>query len=333
MAVALEEWLSRIEHSIKPSMARNWRNYSAYYVNPYIGNRDVWDISGEVCDALYQKLLAEGRVKAKPKARPAAQPVHSRRLAADGRVLPCRPYRYDSARCYRLHAEDDPAVGQPIRLRKLGSKAASGEDSRKPLPPGLEPKTVVNAHRMLHRAWEDFTVWGWAKRNVIADAHPPRVPRKSRRFWTVAQLRAFLQRARRDRFFALWVLEATTGMRRCELAGSLRDLLDLEAGTLDIGPTRVVVDGRVIESDGKTENAQHVLAPRPVHGRCPDCAMSRCSTSNGQSSARITTILACCSAGKTACRLTLTRSPAGSRRSPGTRACRTSTSMTCAAAT
>ena len=174
VAVALEEWLSRIEHSIKPSMARNWRNYAAYYVNPYIGDRDVWDISGEVCDALYKKLLAEGRIKAKPKTRPAVRPVHARRLAADGHVLPCRPYRYDGARCYRRHAEDDPAIGQPMRLRKSGSKTARDEGSRKPLPPGLEPKTVVNAHRMLHRAWEDFTVWGWAKRNVIADAHPPR---------------------------------------------------------------------------------------------------------------------------------------------------------------
>ncbi len=35
--------------------------------------------------------------------------------------------------------------------------------------------------------------------------------------------------ARSDRFFALWVLEATSGMRRCELAGARRDLLDLEA--------------------------------------------------------------------------------------------------------
>ena len=52
-------------------------------------------------------------------------------------------------------------------------------------------------------------------------------------------------------------------MRRCELAGSLHDLLDLDAGTLDIGPTRVVVDGKVIESDGKTANAQHVLALDP----------------------------------------------------------------------
>jgi integrase len=116
---------------------------------------------------------------------------------------------------------------------------------------------------MLHRSWEDFAVWGWAKRNVVADAHPPRVPRKGRKVWTVAQLQTFLQRARSDPFFALWVLEATSGMRRCELAGARRDLLDLDAGTLAIQTTRVVVDGQVIESDGKTENAQHVLALDP----------------------------------------------------------------------
>jgi integrase len=80
---------------------------------------------------------------------------------------------------------------------------------------------------------------------------------------TVAQLQTFLQRARTDRFFALWVLEATSGMRRCELAGARRDLLDLAAGTLEIDVTRVVVEGQVIESDGKTENAQHLLALDP----------------------------------------------------------------------
>jgi integrase len=116
---------------------------------------------------------------------------------------------------------------------------------------------------MLHRAWEDFTVWNWAKRNVVADAHPPRVPRKGRKVWTVDQLQTFLQRARQDRFFALWVLETTSGMRRCELAGARRELLDLDGGTRQIEATRVVIDGKVIESDGKTENAQHLLALDP----------------------------------------------------------------------
>jgi len=263
---ALEEWLTRIEHSIKPSMVQNWRNYAAYYVIPYIGQRDLQGIDGAVCDALYAKLLAEGRVKARPRKRPGARVVHARRrLAPDGRALPCRPYSYDIVRCYRTHAEDDPAIGRPIEPRKLGRRAAEGaaEAAQRKLSPGLEPKTVVNAHRMLHRAWEDFAVWGWVRRNVVSDAHPPRVPRKGRKVWTVAQLQTFLQRTRSDRFFALWVLEATSGMRRCELAGARRDLLDLDAGTLTIEVTRVVIDGRVIESDGKTENAQHVLALDP----------------------------------------------------------------------
>ena len=214
-------------------------------------------LTGAVCDALYARLLAEGRVKAKPKQRPGTLAVHARRLTPDGRALPCWPHGYDTVRCYRTHAEDDPAIGQPIKPRKPGRRAAqdTAEAAQRKLPPGLEPKTVTNTHRMLHRAWEDFAVWGWAKRNVVSDAHPPRVPRKGRKIWTVAQLQTFLQRARSDRFFALWVLEATSGMRRCELAGARRDLLDLDAGTLAIETTRVVVDGQVIESDGKTENA------------------------------------------------------------------------------
>ena len=208
VADALEEWLTRIEHSIKPSMVQNWRNYAAYYVVPYIGQRDVQDITGAVCDALYAKLLAEGRVKARPRKPSSAQAVHVRRLAGDGREMPCRPYSYDTLRCHRKHAENDPLIGQPIKPRKLGRRAAedAAEAAQRKLSPGLEPKTVVNTHRMLHRAWEDFTVWGWAKRNIVSDAHPPRVPRKGRKVWTVAQLQRFLQYARSDGFFALWVV-------------------------------------------------------------------------------------------------------------------------------
>jgi hypothetical protein len=154
---ALEEWLTRIEHSIKPSMVQNWRNYAAYYVVPYIGQRDVQEINGAVCDALYAKLLAEGRVKAKPKKRSSTQAVHTRRLVPDGREMPCRPYSYDTVRCYRTHAENDPLIGQPIKSKKLGRRAAedASEAAQRKLSPRLEPKTVVNTHRMLHRAWED----------------------------------------------------------------------------------------------------------------------------------------------------------------------------------
>src|SRR5215475_3528983 len=212
--------------------------------------------------ALYAKLLAEGRVKARPRTRSRAQPVHIRRLSARGRVLECRPYRYDEVRCYRAHAADDRLLGKPIAARPRRLATAVDAHPRS-LPPGLEPKTVVNTHRMLHRAWEDFTAWGWAKRNVVKDAHPPYVPRKGRKVWSVSQLRTFLQRARPDRFFALWVLEVTSGMRRCELAGARVDALNFDLGTLALEVTRVVIDGRVVESDGKTENAQRIVVLDP----------------------------------------------------------------------
>jgi integrase len=259
---ALPEWLERIRHSLKPSMAANWQNYIAYYVVPHIGRRLVQEVDGSVCDALYAKLLAEGRLKAKPRPRANARPVHTRRLSATGRALPCRPYRYDDVRCYRVHSSDDLLLGQPITVRPRRSRSAGSDGPR--LSPGLEPKTVVNTHRMLRRAWEDFTAWGWAKRNLVRDAHPPYVPRKGRKIWSVAELRTFLERARQDRFFALWVLEATSGMRRSELAGTRIDGLDFEAGTLRLQGTRVVVDGQVVESDGKTENAQRVVVLDPL---------------------------------------------------------------------
>ena len=98
---------------------------------------------------------------------------------------------------------------------KRSERAGLRKGTQQSLPPGLEPKTVVNTHRMPHVAWEDFVAWGWAKRNVVKDAHPPRVVRKGRKVWTVAQLQTFLQCAQSDRIFALWVLEAMSGMRRC----------------------------------------------------------------------------------------------------------------------
>ena len=71
--------------------------------------------------------------------------------------------------------------------------------------------------------------------------------------WALRELAQWLRIARTDRFSGLWVLAATTGMRRSELAGLRKSMLDLEAATLAIEDTRVVVDGRVEDEDGKSE--------------------------------------------------------------------------------
>jgi integrase len=63
-----------------------------------------------------------------------------------------------------------------------------------------------------------------------------------------------------DRFAAIWVLAATSGMRRSELAGAERDHVDLQAAVLRIAPTRVVVRGKATDSDGKSESSERTIS-------------------------------------------------------------------------
>ncbi len=59
--------------------------------------------------------------------------------------------------------------------------------------PGLAPKTVVNVHRIMHRAWEDFEAWKWVHSKRREGRSPAVCPRQRRAVWSVAQLRAFLE--------------------------------------------------------------------------------------------------------------------------------------------
>jgi len=132
---------------------------------------------------------------------------------------------------------------------------------------GLAPKTVKNVHRMLHRAFVDAVAWDYMVSNPAEHASLPREQRRMSRNrpkpWTVDELTAWLRLALSDRFAALWLLAATSGMRRSELAGADRELLDLDAGTLSIEDTRVVVAGQTIDSDGKSNSGVRVISLDP----------------------------------------------------------------------
>jgi integrase len=66
-------------------------------------------------------------------------------------------------------------------------------------------------------------------------------------------------------FYALFLLAATTGLRRAELCGLRWPAVDLRSGTLSVEPdTRVEVNGIAQDSDGKSDNAPRMLALDPV---------------------------------------------------------------------
>src|SRR5450759_2716063 len=106
----------------------------------------------------------------------------------------------------------------------------------------------------MSKALRDAVTWGYLHTSPAEHAVVPKIRRlsDSRHVWTVEELGRWLDGALEDRFAGMWVLAATTGMRRSELAGVRRQMLDLDAGRLRVEGTRVVVAGRAQESDGKS---------------------------------------------------------------------------------
>lgn len=99
---------------------------------------------------------------------------------------------------------------------------------------GLAPKTIKNVHGIVHKALADAVKQGLLSRNPADAVEAPRAERTISDVWTLDELRGFLAHVVGDRMYAAWLLFATTGMRRGEVAGLAWDDLDLDAGTVAV---------------------------------------------------------------------------------------------------
>jgi integrase len=120
---------------------------------------------------------------------------------------------------------------------------------------GLSPRTVRYLHSIVHVALADALRWGLVVRNVADAATPPShsaAKATPPNTWTAGELRAFLTSAKDDRLFPLWLLYATTGVRRGEaLALRWRDV-DLDGAAIAIRSARVAAGYEVSESTPKS---------------------------------------------------------------------------------
>ena len=172
---------------------------------------------------------------------------------------------------YRMVVESHivPALGGVVLQRLTPAHLTAFyrallDDGRREGHGGLAPKTVRNVHGVLHAAFRDAVRWGYLPRNVAAGADLPKRMTPEMHVWDPEQLGVFLEHVRGDSLYAAWMLFATTGMRRGEVAGLRWSDVDLEAGRVSPRRPRVVVDYEVHVSEPKTAKGRRSLALDPV---------------------------------------------------------------------
>jgi integrase len=136
--------------------------------------------------------------------------------------------------------------------------AAGGKDGRP-----LSARTVQAVHMTVRKALGDAARWDLLARNVAALASPPKPRRADMRTWTAAELRAFLEHVAGERLAALWMLAASTGMRRGELLGLRWTDVDLDLARVAVRQTLVQAGREVVVSEPKTSRGRRSIALDP----------------------------------------------------------------------
>jgi integrase len=258
LADFLEEWLRAIEPTLRPSTFDSYSRNVRNHVIAHIGSVRLTKVDAGTLNGLYAHLLASGRRKPSRTGRGYSPDVVDRALdlRADGLTL--------AATAERLRAElaeaDHITKYTLACLLRRQAVAGDGDGSGA----HLDPRTVNYVHTIVHRAFKDAVRWSRLARNPADAADPPRGGQKSDgvHSWDAATLREFLaaSSASGDRLHPLWVLLATTGMRRGEALGLRRSDVDLDAGRLRVVQTIIQVRSKVTIGEPKTARGRRPIA-------------------------------------------------------------------------
>ena len=102
------------------------------------------------------------------------------------------------------------------------------------LKTGLSQRSVEQVHTVLHRALSHAMHWGLTSRNPAQLVSPPRPGRREMTALSGSQLQRLLEHTQGSRWHSLWVLIASTGLRKGEALGLGWQDVDLEAGRLTV---------------------------------------------------------------------------------------------------
>jgi len=165
---------------------------------------------------------------------------------------------YKTVRNYSLAIRHLAQSLGPIRLNRLTAMQIQEAYHE------LTPHSAAYAHRVLRRALNHAIRWGLLARNPALLVDAPRAPKREMRTWTAEQARRFLEVARSNRLYSLYLTIMTTGMREGELLGLRWSDVDLEKGEFTIRQALVKGGKNPIFKPPKTESGYRVVPIPPV---------------------------------------------------------------------
>ncbi|MGB9825061.1 MAG: tyrosine-type recombinase/integrase [Desulfofundulus sp.] len=148
---------------------------------------------------------------------------------------------------------------QSLYAKKLQKGRADGKDG------GLSTRMVRYMHSLLVESLNYAVSIKLIPENPAKSVKPVRVSQKEMTCLTPEQVKAFLEAAKSDRFFPLFVCALGTGLRRGELLGLKWQDVDLDKGTVTVRRTLArTKDGLVLQEPKSQASCRTVVLPEEV---------------------------------------------------------------------
>lgn len=165
----------------------------------------------------------------------------------------------------RVHLK--PSIGSvPLSKLQTGDvQRMYNAKLRKTGHEGVSARTIRYMHVILGAAIKQAVRENLVPRNVVQFASPPSSKRPEMHLWDNSQLKAFLERAKENRFYAAFIFALGTGCRRGEIIGLKWQDLDLDSGTVQIQTSLVTTNkGPKIEPPKTPRSRRAIPLPEEV---------------------------------------------------------------------
>ncbi|MBA2131964.1 tyrosine-type recombinase/integrase [Capillibacterium thermochitinicola] len=150
-----------------------------------------------------------------------------------------------------------PAIGKILLCKLTPMQLQTLYNSK--IKAGLSVSRVKHMHAIIHKALSHALKWGYVSYNVSDLVEKPKQRKKEMTVWNKEQVDKFLEAAKGDKFYPLYVLALTTGLRQGELLGLRWDDIDLRQGTVSVKRTVKEVRGKLVVGEPKTKSARRTV--------------------------------------------------------------------------